>query len=812
MLSPVFKLKTPREEKILSEADFPMLIGGGRDCPIAVAELSEGRHAAYIGVADGRLFVQPAGAGISVWHNRSELTESTWLSDGDRLQIGATVVVCRREPDSFTFLVVDQSDTLPPKPPEIQLADLEIMPVAFRPSQSPSDAAIRVKRGHLLRFAVIALLVCLSGLAWYVFTARQVTIDIQPEPEQMSIRGGLFALRFGAAYLLRPGDYVVRAEKAGYHRLEAPFAVSADQNPPVRLNMKKLPGRLTLTARELNRPDVSIEEAEVYLNDQLIGKTPLNAVQVEPGNYVLAVKTDHYLKMETAIEIEGAGKLQTMDIPLTPGWAQISVRSEPEGARVRVDGREVGRTPIDFRLAAGSYAVQVEADRFKAWQTRLEVAANTPVALDGIRLEPADGTLKLRSAPEGATVTVDGTYAGQTPLDLPLSPGQIHAVQLSQPGYLTTSRKIAVASTEQKEIEVKLTERKGLIHFAVTPPDATLSINGKSYGQVPKTLELIALEHKFEFQKKGYEPFVTRITPSPGFAQQVSVTLKPSQPEKQSLAGTIQAADGYRLALVRPSAYTMGSSRREQGRRSNETLRKIVLQRPFYMGITEVTNREFRAFLANHSSGTFKTESLDHDDQPVVGITWEQAALFCNWLSAKESLPPVYIREAGGLVAAEPLGTGYRLPTEAEWEYCARFHPGGVDLKYPWGSTFPPQNKTVNIADTAARDILPAFLEAYTDGYAVSAPVGSFAANALGLYDMAGNVAEWCHDHYGIYSDQAGKEYLDPTGPKEGKHWVVRGSSWQHASISALRSAYRDYSSGSRPDLGFRICRYTEAR
>jgi formylglycine-generating enzyme required for sulfatase activity len=160
------------------------------------------------------------------------------------------------------------------------------------------------------------------------------------------------------------------------------------------------------------------------------------------------------------------------------------------------------------------------------------------------------------------------------------------------------------------------------------------------------------------------------------------------------------------------------------------------------------------------------------------------------------------------VIAAEPVSTGYRLPTEAEWEYCGRLQNGKASLKYSWGDSFPPKPKSGNFADDSAKDLLANYIEGYDDGYAVTAPPATFLPNELGLYDMGGNVAEWCHDYYSIYSSSDGKISVDPLGPKEGKHRVVRGSSWQDASISALRLAYRDYSSTKRPDLGFRICRY----
>jgi formylglycine-generating enzyme required for sulfatase activity len=238
-------------------------------------------------------------------------------------------------------------------------------------------------------------------------------------------------------------------------------------------------------------------------------------------------------------------------------------------------------------------------------------------------------------------------------------------------------------------------------------------------------------------------------------------------------------------------------------------MRNVALKRPFYMGEQEVTNREFLAFSASHSSGVFKGKSLSEPNQPVVQVNWDEAARFCNWLSAKDGLTTSYVDQDGTIVPVNPIGTGYRLCTEAEWEYAARYQTAGQMLKYSWGNTFEPES--VNIADKTSQDVLTYYLDDYNDSHPVSSPVGSYKPNALGLYDMGGNVAEWVHDSYTIYSVGVDKTCNDPTGPgSPSKLHVIRGSSWKHASISELRLAFRDYGNEKRSDLGFRICRYAQ--
>jgi formylglycine-generating enzyme required for sulfatase activity len=121
----------------------------------------------------------------------------------------------------------------------------------------------------------------------------------------------------------------------------------------------------------------------------------------------------------------------------------------------------------------------------------------------------------------------------------------------------------------------------------------------------------------------------------------------------------------------------------------------------------------------------------------------------------------------------------------------------------------PPEAGAGNYADESARSILSNVISNYNDGFPISAPVGRFQANPLGLFDLGGNVAEWVNDRYGIYADVSAIE-SDPVGPAEGQYHVIRGSGWRHSSIGELRLAYRDFGDRGRLDIGFRVARYAE--
>jgi formylglycine-generating enzyme required for sulfatase activity/sulfur carrier protein ThiS len=793
---------------------LPLTIGSAAGADIRVAGPVTDSAYALIDQLDARPFIQPAGelpvARAAVAVNGEAITATRWLESGDVITVAGTSVTCDFTADTLQFVVSGETleyDTLPPVfdgPDGPSGTDsMPIEPVRRTASAAAPRRVEDKRRVWAFGYGALALL---ALTAIYLFTAKAVKIEVDPADARIQIAGSLLKPQFGGRYLLWPGDYRVMLSAEGYEPSRQEITVDGDAaNQDFSFVLRKLPGRLEIRIPQGVEARFSIDGGDT---EAITG----DAISLEPGTHAIRIDAERYLVFEGSVEIEGRDQLQSFEADLIPGWADVTVTSNPPGASVYVDDEEIAETPATVQLIAGARELTVRKEGFKIWRKTIAAVANEPRTLPEIELAEADGQLTVTSVPGAAAVTIDGRYRGTTPVDAELTPGGAHEVIISKPGFATVTRSITMESRRGKTLRVELEARVGIVTIVTDPPDADLFIDGVPRGGAGQTLSLPARPHRIEIRKAGFEPYSAEITPKPGLPDTLKVKLL--TPEQAVLAATpriITSSQGIDLLRVGPGELEMGAPRREQGRRANEVQRKVRLTRPFYIGTHEITNKQFREFDPKHTSGAQKYRQLADGDHPVVMLSWEAATGFCNWLSHQESLPNAYVWEDGEIVLASPPNLGYRLPTEAEWEWAARYNGGGGKQKYPWGNQMPPARKSGNYADLSARSILANVISDYTDGFPITAPAGRFAPSPIGLFDIGGNVAEWVNDNYGVPSISTTTDVeVDPVGPAEGQYHVIRGSGWRHASIGELRLAYRDFGSRGRLDVGFRIARYAD--
>lgn len=379
---------------------------------------------------------------------------------------------------------------------------------------------------------------------------------------------------------------------------------------------------------------------------------------------------------------------------------------------------------------------------------------------------PSPGSLVVNSSPQGADIFIDGQSRGRSPMKLSgLNPGS-YRVTARLAGHQEQEKTVTIKYRRNAELTLYLDpamDQKGKLYVTTEPKHAWVRI----MNIVPKYYSGIELKegrYRLKVTATGYSPKEQWVNLAAGQALNINVKLL------ALLKKEIISKDGTPMMLIPKGEFMMGTN---DGCHGHEKPRHKVYLNDYYMDRYEVTNVQYRKFVnaTGHTPPQYWDDlNLNADNKPVVGVTWEDAQAYARW-------------------------SGKRLPTEAEWEKAARGNL--VGQMFPWGDDLSPDK--VNDLGKEGKD-----------GWSYTSPVGKFSSNAYGLYDMSGNVWEWCNDWFNpdYYAES---DSMNPKGPKQGKKRVIRGGAYTFSGLSSDRphdiSVYYRRSRTSETkqnDIGFR--------
>ena len=505
----------------------------------------------------------------------------------------------------------------------------------------------------------------------------------------------------------------------------------------------------------------------------------------------MKVVTKDYLPLMVTFGDYGIEKLQsnrTYVLTLTkPSGAQepvdaggnfYAISVQPKDAKVTIDGvLQASSSDGEYSamLAYGSHTYKVEAGGYisKSGSFTIGKGDMTPIS---VSLVSALATLSVSCPTPAVSLYVDKKSVGSLPWSGNLKEG-MHLLEVRKDGYRSQQKTIQLAQQQKLDVAFDaLSAIQGNLSVNFKPFGSDVYVDGVKVGQSPRVFNGVLVgNHNVEIRKSGYTTSRQTVTISEGQTASISGSLtstasssnanvlssSSSSPSGNTI--TIPVKNGISIEMVKVEAgsFNMGATPEMKSPYKDEKpVHRVTMTNDYYIGKYEVTQALWQAVMGSNPS-YFKG-----DDLPVEKVSWDDCQDFISKLNAM-------------------TGKRFRLPTEAEWEYAAR---GG---KKSQGYQYSGSNTLDNVAWY------------HDNSGSKTHAVGTKQPNELGIYDMTGNVSEWCQDRYGDYS---GVPQTNPTGSVDGKFRVNRGGSWMFFARFCRSSFHSSNSSDDREEyLGLRL-------
>lgn len=659
------------------------------------------------------------------------------------------------------------------------------------------DAKGSQTKGLIIGACAVAMLL-LAGLIFYVYS-QGTTVKIGPDDAAPS---GHVTLEDGLGWVSDEGQvYVLGSSyQIGIHA-EGFVSEIIDITPDntksfLEVTLAPMPASVSIATEPAQ------DGTKWSLDGQPVSTSADLQFEIEPGDHQLVVNHPYFEPVERTLTLERAQEVD-ITIALSNIERPVSIQSEPTGAFMTVDNGPSILLPYTGSLSGGKHIVQIQAAGYVPISDQIEVTNSQTLIERNYRLRALQSGIVVYAEPGAARIALDGRSIPNGSVAT-INANQSYNVEVSQQGYIPDRRSISVPPGQTQEVSIGLQPAMGQVSFSSQPRGASVFIGGENLGQTPLSVELQTLSTRVEFRRAGYRTLYTTAKPVMGKPTTVNVKLLTELDARlRELPPVMTDKSGVQLVRFKPdqSAFYIGAPRSEVGQRANEILRQVQLTKHFYASKFEITVGQFRKFQPGYSGG-------QANNMPVTGVSWAQAVQFCNWLSQQEGLTVFYQLNGDQITGYNIYADGYRLPSEAEWEWLARKAKRRDMTPYTWGT-----NKTIttasgNLADESAKGKVRSFIPSYNDKYAALAPVGSFPAEVSGLHDMSGNVREWVNDRYALNVPAQGDIAVNSFGPSYGEGNVVKGSGFKSASVTDLRAASRHQGRGASDDIGFRVVRF----